>query len=75
MAASTVGGQFSMGVVICNGMPLTHATYFPFVYCYHIFLQSFRRKKEVMALVVFCLACDDARRGVVQITTGCIAGF
>jgi len=49
--------------------PYTCATYFPFVYCYHIFLLSFRRKK-VMALVVFCLAGRDARRGVVQITTG-----
>jgi hypothetical protein len=75
-------GTFSHGSLYCGwsvfngvchlqyGMPLTHATYFPFVYSYHIFLLSFRRKK-----VVFCLACCDARRGVVQITTGCIAGF
>lgn len=75
-------GTFSHGSLYCGwsvfnggchlqyGMPLTHATYFPFVYSYHIFLLSFRRKK-----VVFCLACRDARRGAVQITTGCIAGF
>jgi len=74
-------GTFSHGSLYCGwsvfnggchlqyGMPLTHATYFPFVYSYHIFLLSFRRKK-VMALVVFCLAGRDARRGVVQITTG-----
>ncbi len=58
---------FNGGCHLQYGMTFTHATYFPFVYCYHIFLLSFRRNK-VMARVVFCLACCDARRGVVQIT-------
>jgi hypothetical protein len=72
MAASTVGGQFSMGVVICNMVCPLHMQ--------HIFLLSivttfFCSHSEEKKSSVFCLACRDARRGVVQITTGCIAGF